>query len=147
MEQKKYSNLFNKNKFFISKYQKLFFQQGKKEKIELMLKILFSFLKKQQKNSPLFLFLGFFFKARPFCEVKSLKIKGKLMRTPIEIKKLRQQNLVLNWLIKSSCSQKNQATIVNLSKEIIVTKNFQSQTVKCCDEMHRMAESNKTSIN
>jgi small subunit ribosomal protein S7 len=139
MVQKKIN--FFKKKFLLSKYIKSFIKQGKKEKTELLLKLSFSFIKKTKKLNPLTILLDFLKKARPFCEVKSLKIKGSIQRIPVEIKQSRQKSLLLRWLVTNTHTEN---TIVEfLSKELLDTTNLQSKTIKLCDEMHKIAEANK----
>jgi small subunit ribosomal protein S7 len=133
-----------KKKFVVSKYIKSFIKEGKKEKAEHLFKLTFSFIKKAKKVNPLIMLLDFIKKARPFCEVKSIKIKGSLQGVPIEIKQNRQKSLILRWLVTN---ERKENTIVDrISKELLDTVNLQSRTVKLCDEMHKIAETNKTFI-
>lgn len=136
-------NLIKKKKFLLSKYLKLFSQQGKKEKTEQLLKLSFSFIKKTKKTNPLIVLIDFIKKARPFCEVKSLKIKGSIQRIPIEIKQMRQRSLILRWLLINTRSRKENTIVESVSKEILETINLQSRTIKLCDEMHKISEANK----
>lgn len=82
-------------------------------------------------------------KAQPFCEVKSLKIKGNVHRVPVEIKHERQKSLVFRWLLTNASTRSEHTFVESLSKEIIETTNLQSKTIKTCDEMHKIAEVNK----
>mmetsp|Transcript_12519 Transcript_12519/g.32328 ORF Transcript_12519/g.32328 Transcript_12519/m.32328 type:complete len:98 (+) Transcript_12519:4179-4472(+) len=80
-----------KKKLLISAYLKLFLKQGKQGKTEKLLKLSFSNLKKIKQMNPLLLFLDFIKKARPFCEVKSLRIRGSIQKIPVIIKQNRQK--------------------------------------------------------
>jgi small subunit ribosomal protein S7 len=135
-----------KKKLLISAYLKLFLKQGKQGKTEKLLKLSFSNLKKLKQVNPLILFLDFIKKARPFCEVKSLRIRGSIKKIPVIIKQNRQKGLVLRWLLTNTIGRNEKTIVEALSKELIDTIALQSRTMKACDEMHKSAELNKIFI-
>lgn len=143
MEQKNKMYIIKKKKFLISKYTKLFITQGKKEKIERLLRLSFSLIKQIKKTNPLIVLLDFIKKTRPFCEVKNLRIKGSIHRIPVEIKQIRQKNLILRWLLSNSVIRNEKTIVQSLSKELLETTNLQSKTFKLCNETHKIAEANK----
>jgi small subunit ribosomal protein S7 len=110
------------------------------------LKLSFSNLKKLKQVNPLILFLDFIKKARPFCEVKSLRIRGSIKKIPVIIKQNRQKGLVLRWLLTNTIGRNEKTIVEALSKELIDTIALQSRTMKACDEMHKSAELNKIFI-
>jgi len=135
-----------KKKLLISAYLKLFLKQGKQGKTEKLLKLSFSNIKKIKQRNPLILFLDFIKKARPFCEVKSLRIRGSIQKIPVIIKQTRQKSLVLRWLLTNTVNRSEKTIVESLSKELIETGALQSRTIKICDEMHKSAELNKIFI-
>jgi len=133
----------NKKKRLILNYLKILLWEGKQEKAENVLKLSFALIKQLQSKNPLIVLLDCVKKAEPFCEVKSLKIKGNVHRVPVEIKHERQKSLVFRWLLTNASTRSEHTFVESLSKEIIETTNLQSKTIKTCDEMHKIAEVNK----
>lgn len=133
----------NKKKRLILNYLKILLWEGKQEKAENVLKLSFALIKQLQSKNPLIVLLDCVKKAQPFCEVKSLKIKGNVHRVPVEIKHGRQKSLVFRWLLTNASTRSEHTFVESLSKEIIETTNLQSKTIKTCDEMHKIAEVNK----
>jgi small subunit ribosomal protein S7 len=133
----------NKKKRLILNYLKILLWEGKQEKAENVLKLSFALIKQLQSKNPLIVLLDCVKKAQPFCEVKSLRIKGNVHRVPVEIKHERQKSLVFRWLLTNASTRSEHTFVESLSKEIIETTNLQSKTIKTCDEMHKIAEVNK----
>jgi small subunit ribosomal protein S7 len=133
----------NKKKRLILNYLKILLWDGKQERGESILKSSFAIIKQLRSKNPLIVLLDCVKKARPFCEVKSLRIKGNVHRVPIEIKSERQKSLVFRWLLTNG-SIRSECTIAeSLAKEIVDTTVLQSKTIKTCDELHKIAEVNK----
>ena len=133
----------NKKKRLILNYLKILLWEGKQEKAENVLKLSFALIKQLQSKNPLIVLLDCVKKAQPFCEVKSLRIKGNVHRVPVEIKHERQKSLVFRWLLTNASTRSEHTFVESLSKEIIETTALQSKTIKTCDEMHKIAEVNK----
>ena len=133
----------NKKKRLILNYLKILLWEGKQEKAENVLKLSFALIKQLQSKNPLIVLLDCVKKAQPFCEVKSLRIKGNVHRVPVEIKHERQKSLVFRWLLTNASTRSEHTFVESLSKEIIETTVLQSKTIKTCDEMHKIAEVNK----
>lgn len=134
------------NKTKILRYLKICLKKGKKEKSEKSIKKAFSLIKRIEKVNPFLIFLEAFQKAKPFCEIKNLNLKGNVKKLPVTINNLRQQNLALQWIFLNA-SLRNENTITEkLSKELIDTVLLQSKTIKTCDELHKTVEANKTFI-
>lgn len=146
MELKKANNmnLLKEKKFLVLKYLKLFIKKGKKERNEKLLKLSFSLIKNIQKKNALIVLLEAIQKAKPFCEVKSSKIKGGIQRIPVEIKQKRQKRLVLSWLLINTFTRNENTIVERLAKEVLETVLLQSKTIKMCDDLHKIVEANKT---
>jgi len=132
-----------KKKNLLSKFLNISMQKGKKEKYSLLIKNSFMLLKKNVKTNPIFIFMRLIKMAQPFCELKSLKIKGSVQRIPLELTIFRQKNLVLKWLILNSLLLNNKTFSENLAHEFIDTLHLQSKTIKMCTETHKTSEVNK----
>ena len=81
--------------------------------------------------------------AKPYSELKSIKISGTNYKIPVEIKSKRQQNLFLKWLTLNSSTNSYLNIELGIAKEILNTSTFTSKTVKQRNELHKTAESNK----
>lgn len=121
-------------------------KKGNKEKIEKLLKKAFALVKKSEKVNPALIFLDSFHKAKPFCEIKNLNIRGNLKKLPVTINKVRQQNLTLRWLSLNSFERNEKTFSEKFSKELIDTTLLQSKTIKVCEDLHKTVEANKTFI-
>lgn len=139
----KNKNQIVKKKNLLAKFLNISMQKGKKEKYTLLIKNSFMLLKKHVKKNPIFLFMRVINMAQPFCELKSLKIKGSVQRIPLELSIFRQKNLVLKWLILNSFLLNKKTFSENLANEFIETLHLQSKTLKNCTEMHKISEANK----
>lgn len=139
-------NSLNSKKTKLLKYLKICLKKGKKEKIEKVIKKSFALIKRYEKINPLTIFLDSFQKAKPFCEIKNLNIRGNLKKLPVTINKTRQQNLALRWLSINSLLRNEITLAEKLSKELIDTVLLQSKTIKTCDDLHKTVEANKTFI-
>jgi small subunit ribosomal protein S7 len=126
------------------KYLKLFLKQGKKETNERMLRLGFASIKKLKKVNPILIFLDAVNKARPFCEIRSLRVKGSIKRIPIEIKENRQKTLAMRWLILNMFNRTEKTLVECLTKEFLDTILLQSKTIKMRDDLHKIVETNKT---
>jgi small subunit ribosomal protein S7 len=136
--------LLKQKKFLILKYLKLFLKQGKKETNERMLRLGFASIKKLKKVNPILIFLDAVNKARPFCEIRSLRVKGSIKRIPIEIKENRQKTLAMRWLILNMFNRTEKTLVECLTKEFLDTILLQSKTIKMRDDLHKIVETNKT---
>ena len=84
----------------------------------------------------------------PFVEIRSRRLGGSTTQIPVFINNQRGVTLAIRWLFQSS---KNKAggkysIIDRLSSEIINASNGIGEAIKKRDEMHRMAEANKTIV-
>ena len=73
-------------KNILSSFIRVLQKNGIKESSELVLKDVFSIIKKTTKKSPFLLFRDALDKAKPFCEIKSIRISGTNYKVPVEIK-------------------------------------------------------------
>lgn len=120
--------------------------KGNKETIENLLKKNLCMLKKIIKNNPVFILFFSVKKIKPFCDLKSLKINGKIYKVPVEIKLNKQKSLVIKWLISSIFERKENFFQIKMSKELTDTYNISSKTITVCENFHKIAEINKIYI-
>jgi ribosomal protein S7 len=132
-----------KKKYVVLKYINLFLNNGKKEKKESLFKLSLSYIKHLEMLNPIIIILKCIKKSQPFCEIKSIKIKGSLQKIPVEIKQSRQKNLIMRYLILNIKYRPEQNVFSAFSKEILYTIFFQSKTTKYLNELYKIAEINK----
>jgi len=130
-------------KYIISSFVKLLQKNGHKEVSELFFCNFLSFIKKFEKKRPFLLITNSFYKSKPFCEIKSVKIAGVNYKLPIEIKAERQKSIFFRWLLNYSLESCIPTSSNNLSKEIL---NNSNRMIKLCDSFHKSAELNKIYI-
>lgn len=116
---------------------------GNKEVVEIKLKRSFSIIKKITKDNPIGISFNAFKQIKPFCEIKSLKIGGKVYRIPIEIKSFKQRILATKWLVDCVIERSELCVEKKLSKELIETYKLSSKSLTLCENLHKTGESNK----
>ena len=83
-----------------SKWVQRLMQDGRKETALLLHNKMLAQLKLQfPDKDPRDLFAAAVLRARPFAEVKSVRIGGSSYRVPVEIPEKRQRSLVLRWMV------------------------------------------------
>lgn len=123
----------------------------KKGKKNLARKILYKSIKqieKTTKQDPIKVFEQAILNITPFVEIRSRRLGGSTTQIPVFINKDRGTTLALRWLFQSSnnkISGKN-SIVDKLSLEIINAANGIGDAIKKRDEMHKMAEANKTIV-
>lgn len=136
-------NVLNKKQRLIQNFYKFFFRKGGQTEIENLFKLSLSKLKKAKLNTPLAVVLEAIQKVKPYCEVKSVKIRGSIHRVPIALAKNRQRSLILRWFLENSTKRVEFNFTESFSKEILDTISGVSYSNKSCDDLHKIAENNK----
>nr|YP_009240494.1 30S ribosomal protein S7 [Lotharella vacuolata]BAU62628.1 30S ribosomal protein S7 [Lotharella vacuolata] len=82
----------------------------------------------------------------PFVEIKPRRVGGSTNQIPVYINNSRGTSLAIKWLFQSSNNKSNpKSSIVDrLSLEIINAANGIGDAIKKRDELHKIAEANKT---
>lgn len=83
----------------------------------------------------------------PTIEIKTRRIGGAIFQVPTEIKPTRGNSLALKFLIKSARNRPGKNMIAKLQNEIIDASNNIGNSIKKKEELHKMAEANKTFTN
>ena len=141
--------MLTKNKpdsFIISNFLKLYLTKGNKQLAENILRQSFSILKKIKKTNPINIISSSVEIAKPFCEIKSLKVGGSNYKVPTEIHPIRQRVLAIKFLVSSSIKRNEKSAARRIAMEIFDTFSLSSQSIKSCDDVHKIAEANKVYI-
>lgn len=80
----------------------------------------------------------------PQLELKTRRIGGANYQIPIEVSNTRKTTLALRWLINYSRLRNEKTMEERLAAEIIDAANGAGGSVKKKEDVHRMAESNRT---
>nr|YP_010700377.1 ribosomal protein S7 [Flexiglena variabilis]WCH63510.1 ribosomal protein S7 [Flexiglena variabilis] len=80
----------------------------------------------------------------PVVELKSRRIGGATYQVPIEINFNRGTSLALRFLIKAARNRPGRNMIVKLGNEIMDAYNNTGNAVKKKEELHKMADANKS---
>lgn len=85
-----------------------------------------------------------FYKTKPFCEIKNIRISGTNYKLPVEIKPEKQKSIFFRWLLMNNTNLSSAVILSsNLSKEIAYASNNSSKIIKLCDNFHKLSETNK----
>ena len=117
---------------------------GKKGTAQTILYSAFDIVKEQTGQDPLEVFTKALENISPVLEVKSRRIGGQNYQVPIEVRPERKQTLALRWLVKYSRLRSDKTMDVKLAKEIMDAANGLGGACKKREEMHKMAEANKS---
>jgi ribosomal protein S7 len=136
MEQKSLSKELNKTNLYLKK--------GLKENTEIFLRKTCCLIKNKSKKNPLIFIKKTVRIIKPFCEIKTIKIKGSLIKVPIETSKKRQQLLVSKFILLS-LNYKNSFLFIydKLSNELIKLNALTGNSIKICDNFKKNVETNK----
>jgi len=129
--------------FIILNFLKLYLTKGNKQLAENIIRQSFSILKKIKKTNPISLISSTVEIVKPFCEIKSLKIGGSNYKVPTEIHPVRQKVLAIRFLVTNSIKRNEKCAARCIAMEIFDTFSLSSQSIKNCDDVHKIAEANK----
>ena len=123
----------------------------KKGNKSLARKILYKSIKQIEKTTqqdPIKIVEQAILNITPFVEIRSRRLGGSTTQIPVFINSTRGTTLAIRWLFQSSNNKAGgKFSIVDrLSSEIISAANGVGEAIKKRDEMHKMAEANKTIV-
>ena len=132
--------------FIVLNFLKFYLTSGNKEVSENIFRHSLSVLKKIKKTNPIEIMCSSVELVKPFCEIKSLKIGGSNYKVPTEIHPVRQRVLAIKFLVSSSVKRNEKSSSRRIAMEIFDTFSLSSQSIKSCDDVHKIAEANKVYI-
>ncbi|AAO44773.1 30S ribosomal protein S7 [Tropheryma whipplei] len=80
---------------------------------------------------------------RPSLEVRSRRVGGSTYQVPVPVRSHRADALAIRWLTVYSRARREKSMVDRLASEILDASNGVGATVKCKEDTHRMAESNR----
>ena len=132
--------------FIVLNFLKFYLTNGNKETSENILRHSLSVLKKIKKTNPIRIMCSSIDLIKPFCEIKNLKIGGSNYKVPTEIHPVRQRVLAIKFLVSNSVKRNEKSSSRRIAIEIFDTCSLSSQSIKSCDDVHKIAEANKVYI-
>jgi len=136
----------NTDSFIIITFLKFYLTKGNKQLAENIIRQSFSILKKIKKTNPISIVSSSVEIVKPFCEIKSLKVGGSNYKVPTEIHPIRQRVLAIRFLVLNSIKRNEKCAARCIAMEIFDTFSLSSQSVKNCDDVHKIADANKVYI-
>ncbi len=132
--------------FIVLNFLKFYLANGNKEVSENIMKHSLAILKKIKKKNPISVISSSVEIVKPFCEIKSLKIGGSNYKVPTEIHPVRQRVLAIKFIVSNSNKRNEKFASYRIAMEIFDTYSLSSQSIKKCDDVHKIAEANKVYI-
>jgi small subunit ribosomal protein S7 len=133
--------LFNDNQ--VAKFINVVMQRGKKSTSENIVYGALDVIKNRHKLDPIDVFRKAVENVRPRVEVRSKRIGGATYQVPREVPHARSVALAMRW-IKMYAKQRGEKSMQEkLASEIIDASQKRGNSVKKCEDTHKMAEANK----
>ena len=105
----------------------------------------FDIIKEKMGADPMTIFTQALENVKPVLETKSRRVGGATYQVPMEIRPDRRQTLAIRWLVSFARKRGGEKEMEKkLASEILDAYNNAGGAIKKKDEMHRMAEANKS---
>jgi small subunit ribosomal protein S7 len=131
------------NDIQVAKFINVIMQRGKKSTAESIVYGAFDIIKKRHKLDPIEVFKKAIDNVRPRLEVRSKRIGGATYQVPREVAQARALALAMRWIKMYSGQRGEKAMKEKLASEIIDASQKRGNSVKKCEDTHKMAEANK----
>ncbi len=131
------------NDIQVAKFINVIMQRGKKSTAESIVYGAFDIIKKRHKLDPIEVFKKAIDNVRPRLEVRSKRIGGATYQVPREVAQSRALALAMRWIKMYSEQRGEKAMKEKLASEIIDASQKRGNSVKKCEDTHKMAEANK----
>jgi small subunit ribosomal protein S7 len=131
------------NDIQVAKFINVIMQRGKKSTAESIVYGAFDIIKRRHKLDPIEVFKKAIDNVRPRLEVRSKRIGGATYQVPREVAQSRALALAMRWIKMYSGQRGEKAMKEKLASEIIDASQKRGNSVKKCEDTHKMAEANK----
>ena len=119
-------------------------QDGKKGTAQTILYNAFDIIAEKTGREPMEVFEEAIENIMPVLEVKARRIGGSTYQVPIDVKPDRGQALASQWIIEAARKRGGKSMAEKLAGEIVDAYNSQGGSFRRKEDMHRMAEANRT---
>lgn len=127
----------------VAKFINRVMRRGKKSTAENIVYGAFDIIKKRHKMDPVDTFKKALDNVRPRVEVRSRRVGGATYQVPVEVQDNRGHALAMRWLISYSKNRGEKSMREKLAAELIDASQRRGNSVKKCEDTHKMAEANK----
>ncbi len=128
----------------VSKLVNYVMKQGRKATARTIVYRTFDIIKEKTNREPLDVFTAALHNARPLLEVKPRRIGGAVYQVPKEVMEARGVILAMRWMLEAARKKKAKPMEEKLAAEIIETSNNNGEAIRKRDNVHKMAEANKS---
>ena len=130
----------------VSRFVTRLMMKGKKS---LAFKIFYDamdIIEKEQKDSPIDVFMRAMKNVTPSVQVKPRRVGGATYQVPTEVDSRRGEALACRWMISSAREKSNMPMNRSLAQEFMSSAKGDSPSVKRREDTHRMAEANRAFV-
>ena len=117
---------------------------GKKELAQRIVYGAFDLVESRVGQSPLEVFNQAMDHVMPVLEVKARRVGGSNYQVPMEVRPERRQTLALRWIVQAARNRSERTMIERLANELIDASKQAGSAFRKKEEIHRMAEANKS---
>jgi small subunit ribosomal protein S7 len=128
----------------VAKFINVRMDSGKKSVAERIIYGAFESISKKGGKDPLEVFTQALSNSRPMVEVKSRRVGGANFQVPVEVRPVRRTALAMRWLREAARKRGEKSMGQRLAAELIEASEGRGGAVKKREEVHRMAEANKS---
>lgn len=131
------------NDLVLAKFINNMMYDGKKAVAEkIMYNVLYN-IKLETGQHPLKIFHQAIENAKPYVQLKNIRIGGATYKVPVEIPLNRQLMVAIKWIIDSARTRPEKTMITQLTNELLDLVKKQGNTIKKRDDLHKTAEANR----
>mgnify|MGYP001765985188 CR=1 FL=1 len=131
------------NDVYVAKFVNSVMRRGKKSTAENIVYGALDIIKKRHKMDPVETFKKALDNVHPRIEVRSRRVGGATYQVPVEVRDSRGMALAMRWMLQYSGSRGEKSMREKMAAEIIDASQKRGNSVKKCDDTHKMAEANK----
>ncbi len=131
------------NDVYVAKFVNSVMRRGKKSTAENIVYGALDIIKKRHKMDPVETFKKALDYVRPRIEVRSRRVGGATYQVPVEVRDSRGMALAMRWMLQYSRSRGEKSMREKMAAEIIDASQKRGNSVKKCEDTHKMAEANK----
>ena len=128
----------------VSRFVNQLMRDGKKSTARRVMYDALALVEERMKRDPLEVFQQAMQNATPRIEVRPRRVGGATYQVPIEVDAFRARSLASRWLIAAADARGPRRMAEKLAQEFMDASQGQGAAVKRKDEMHRMADANRT---
>jgi small subunit ribosomal protein S7 len=132
------------NSYLVSLFINRILRKGKKRLAETLVYKIFKLITEKTLQFSLKIFKLAIINVKPRIIVKTQKIKTSSVQMPFAVSMYYGIILALRWLIKGAKERSGRTLTIKLANEIIDASNKTGNAIKKCQEMHKLAQINKT---